>query len=89
MIKEAFKKAIIALNDLRGFGSFYNLDLDDNSEVHVDAFDGHIWYFTEDGTFSEGFDWWFAHLYWWAFRLTFNAQKYEQRIYQMWGQLQV
>jgi hypothetical protein len=55
MIKEAFKKAIIALNDLRGFGSFYNLDLDDNSEVHVDAIDGHIWYFTEDGTFSEGF----------------------------------
>lgn len=55
MIKEAFKKVIIALNDLRGFGSFYNLDLDDNSEVHVDAVDGHISYFTEEGMFSEEF----------------------------------
>lgn len=53
MIKEAFKKAIIALNDLRGFGSFYNLDLDDNSEVHIDTKDGHVWHFTNEGVFDE------------------------------------
>ena len=54
-MREAFCKAIKALNDLCGFGVFYNYELEDGSEVHIDAKDGHIWYFTEEGTFSEGF----------------------------------
>lgn len=52
-MREAFCKAIKTLNDLCGFGVFYNYELEDGSEVHIDAKDGHVWHFTNEGVFNE------------------------------------
>lgn len=48
-MRDAFIKAIKSLDWLCAYGAFYNYELENGDEIHVDAVDGHVWSFTNEG----------------------------------------
>lgn len=48
-MKEAFKEAIKALADVRGYGSFFNYRLENGDEVHISTADDYVVLFDDNG----------------------------------------